>query len=88
MLIIGRVLRFSSRKVRVLPVSIINDNVHICAISMGSWSKCAILQLLPISIIVAKPQDMFDIRRETRYFEVKVLHLLVSIIMIIGRFAV
>ena len=56
--------------------------------SMRIWNQFAVLQLLSFSITVANWQDMFDIEPRMRYFEEKVLHLLVSIIMIIGVFAI
>ena len=88
MWIISSVSHVLSLDLRFLLVSITNDNAQICRLSMESWNQCATLQLLPISIIMAKQQYMFDIEPRMRYFDGKVLHLLVSIIMIIGIFAV
>jgi hypothetical protein len=57
-------------------------------LSTRIWNQFAVLQLLSFSITVANWQDMFDIEPRMWYLKAKVLHLLVSIIMVIGVFEI
>ena len=57
-------------------------------LSMKSWNQLAVLPLLSYSITVTNRQDMLDIGLRMRYFEAKVLRLRVSLIVVIGVFAI
>ena len=65
-----------------------NAKEYICMLSTRIWNQFAVLQLLSFSITVANWQDMLDIGPGIGYFEGKVLHLRVSLIMVIGVFAI
>lgn len=65
-----------------------NANEHICALSRRFRNKLAVLQLLPVSIIVAMQQGVLIHGPRMQFYRENQLLLSVSIIMITGRYAV